>query len=188
MPKISTIAMVTAKGCAGGNMVVDAEKSATWGKKDGISKADVEEILKNLTEFNKAKEDFLNKMPGWRNTRQQTISKLYDIANECDTLHRDCNIANVTGSSVGAAGGLMALGGLALAPFTFGASLSLTVAGAATGVAGAATNITTSIVESSKMKGNKLFIQIKFQSFDLFYFKTQSYNTVSNTLLNPLTF
>ena len=168
MPKVSTIATVTAKGCAGGKMVVDAEKSATWDKKDGISKADVEEILKNLTEFNKSKEEFLNKMPEWRNTRQKTINKLYEIANECDSLHKDCNIANVTGSSVGAAGGLMALGGLALAPFTFGASLSLTVAGAATGVAGAATNITTSIVESSKMKGNRLSILENLVPVDLF--------------------
>ena len=168
MPKVSTIATVTAKGCAGGKMIVDAEKSKTWNKKDGVSQADVEEILKTLTEFNKAKEEFLNKMPGWKSTRQKTINELYDIANECDSLHRDCNIANVTGSSVGAAGGLMALGGLALAPFTFGASLSLTVAGAATGVAGAATNITTSIVESSKMKGNRFSILENLVQFEMF--------------------
>ncbi len=99
------------------------------------------------------KEEFLSKMPEWKTLRQQTIDELYKIADECDSLHKDCNIANVTGSSVGAAGGIMALGGILLAPFTFGGSLSLTVAGAATGVAGAATNITTSVVESSKMKG-----------------------------------
>lgn len=52
----------------------------------------------------------------------------------------------MVGSSIGAVAGVAALAGLALAPFTLGASLSLTavgaVAGAAGGVTGAASNLT----------------------------------------------
>eukprot|EP00795_Rhopilema_esculentum_P004464 gene4464-20708_t len=133
-------------------MAVGHEKESTLKKQDQVSEKEVQEILDHLNNFSEAKNNFLRIMPVWKKSREETISQLYQIANECDDLHKGCNIANVTGSSVGAAGGLMALGGILLSPFTFGASLGLTVAGAATGVAGAATNITTSIVESSKMK------------------------------------
>ena len=141
------------KGCSAGKMAVEHEKGSTLKKQDQVSEKEVQEILDHLNNFSDAKKNFLRIMPVWKKSREETISQLYEIANECDDLHKGCNIANVTGSSVGAAGGLMALGGIILSPFTFGASLGLTVAGAATGVAGAATNITTSIIESSKMKG-----------------------------------
>ncbi len=70
-------------------------------------------------------------MRDWIETRQRTINELNEIADECDNLHKGCNIANVTGSSVGAVGSIMAIGGIILVPFTFGGSLALTVAGAA---------------------------------------------------------
>lgn len=46
----------------------------------------------------------------------------------------------------------MAGAGLALAPFTFGWSLGLTVAGAALGVGGAATTVTATIIKDSHLK------------------------------------
>ena len=142
--------------CSAGKKTVQVVKTAAWSKHEQVSVQDIHDVLGALKQFTETKEKFFLKMPRWRSTRQRTINKLYEIANECNNLHKDCNIANVTGSSIGAAGGLMALVGLALAPFTFGTSLSLTIAGAATGVAGATTNIVTSIVESSQMKGNTL--------------------------------
>eukprot|EP00794_Sanderia_malayensis_P013810 gene13810-15255_t len=152
---VGSVAVTAAnKGCAAGNQVVQHEKSETWQGKDKkaeISEEEIKQVVAKLSEFSSIKAEFLEKIQGWKKIREETISQLKTIATECNDLHRDCNIANVTGSSVGAAGGLMALGGILLAPFTFGSSLTLTVAGAATGVAGAATNITTSIVESSKM-------------------------------------
>ena len=160
MPLAGKIADCTLAGCSAGRKAVQVVKIATWNKHQQEPVQDMQNILGTMMQFTETKEKFFCKMPEWRTTRQRTINKLYEIANECNNLHKDCNIANVTGSSVGAAGGLMALGGLALAPFTFGASLSLTIAGAATGVAGATTNIITSIVESSKMTGNSLLFCI----------------------------
>ena len=156
MPVAGKIVDCALVACSAGKKAVQVVKIATWNKDQQVSDQDIQNILGTMMQFTETKEKFFRKMPKWRNTRQTTIDILYEIANECGSLHRDCNIANVTGSSVGAAGGLMALVGLALAPVTFGVSLSLTIAGAATGVAGATTNIVTSIVESSKMKGNRL--------------------------------
>eukprot|EP00794_Sanderia_malayensis_P012175 gene12175-13432_t len=146
--------VATNKSCSAGKQIVNHEKHKTWeeNKIEGeVSEQEIKEIVAKLSEFANIKAEFLEKMSGWKRTREETISQLYTTANECNELHKGCNIANVTGSSVGAAGGIMALGGILLAPFTFGGSLGLTIAGAATGVAGATTNITTSIVESSKM-------------------------------------
>ena len=156
MALVDSITDSAIRMCSAGKKAVLEGKTATWNEHQQVPLEDVHEVLRTLKQFSETKEKFFSKMLGWKTTRQRTINKLYEIANECNSLHRDCNIANVTGSSIGAAGGLMAVGGLFLAPFTFGASLSLAVAGAVTGITGAATNIITSIVESSKMKGNSL--------------------------------
>lgn len=169
-----TIGTVTSKVCAAGKVVVKRMEARTWDKENEISKKDIDELLEKVMSFAKVKDEFLIKMSTWKKTRQGTIDQLNYIVNECDSLHKGCNIANVTGSSVGATGGLMALGGLVLAPFTFGTSLSLTVAGGVVGAAGAATNITTSIVESSKMKGyiSAIFIRPKLRKSTLVLSRT----------------
>ncbi|XDV19355.1 hypothetical protein PO909_024839, partial [Leuciscus waleckii] len=74
------------------------------------------------------------------------IKELDDAADELASVHKNTTVGSLVGSSVGAAGGIAAIAGVCLAPFTLGASLALTgvgvVAGVAGGVTGTASNIT----------------------------------------------
>ncbi|RXN12507.1 apolipo L3-like protein [Labeo rohita] len=67
------------------------------------------------------------------------IMKLNDITDEIESVHKNTTMGSLVGSSIGAVGGITALVGLALSPFTLGASLSLTTVGAVVGAAGGAT-------------------------------------------------
>jgi len=88
--------------------------------------------------------------------------KAFKIIDECskklDDVAKDTGIAGTVGGSASIAGGGMAIAGLLLAPFTAGASLGLTVAGAATGVAGGVTSLTGSLVNQGweKSEGKKV--------------------------------
>ena len=68
-------------------------------------------------------------------------------------MAKDTGKAEAAGGGLGIGGGAMVIGGLLLAPFTFGSSLALTAAGAVTGVAGGITSLTGSLVNQSWEKG-----------------------------------
>ncbi|ROI48890.1 Apolipoprotein L3 [Anabarilius grahami] len=80
------------------------------------------------------------------------IKKLNDIADEVESVHKNTTVGSLVGSSIGAVGGITALAGLAFAPFTLGASLALTAAGAAAGVAGGVIGATSNITNMIKQK------------------------------------
>ncbi|XP_073481656.1 apolipoprotein L3-like [Aquarana catesbeiana] len=80
------------------------------------------------------------------------IKEMRDIANCMDEFHRKATIASVTGSSVGIAGGITTLAGLALAPFTFGASLIVGAVGMGVATAGGLTGAVASIVDNENIK------------------------------------
>ena len=69
------------------------------------------------------------------------------MADFLDKVSFDTGIARTTGGGVGILGGVMALTGAALAPFTAGASLVLTVAGVGTSVAGGVTSFTSAMIK-----------------------------------------
>ncbi|RXN32372.1 apolipo L3-like protein [Labeo rohita] len=67
-------------------------------------------------------------------------------------MHKKTTEGSLTGAALGAAGGITSIAGLCLAPFTFGASLALTGAGAAVGIVGGATSATYTITNMIKQK------------------------------------
>ena len=57
------------------------------------------------------------------------LGDLKSIQQKVDKRHKNSNIATIGGCATSIVGSAMILGGLAAAPFTFGASIGLTVAG-----------------------------------------------------------
>ncbi|XP_010782451.1 uncharacterized protein isoform X2 [Notothenia coriiceps] len=66
----------------------------------------------------------------------QSILRLHSIADDINTFHQKAKIAGITGGTTTAVGGVTAIAGLALAPFTFGASLVITAVGVGVATAG----------------------------------------------------
>ncbi|KAL1276636.1 hypothetical protein QQF64_036259 [Cirrhinus molitorella] len=104
-----------------------------------------DELNKQIEELNS---DFDKKLPAL--TGQ--IKKLQNITDELESMHKKITVANLTGASLGAAGGIASIAGLCLAPFTFGASLALVGVGAAVGISGGATGATSAITKITKLK------------------------------------
>ena len=78
------------------------------------------------------------------------LRSAFKILDKCssklDKVAKDTGIAGTVGGGASIAGGGMVVAGLFLAPITAGASLGLTIAGAATGAAGGATSVSSSLV------------------------------------------
>lgn len=84
----------------------------------------------------------------WLPKREETIARLKEIAGQLNKTTRDVAISQTVGSSVGILGGLVAIGGLVLSPFTLGLSLiPAAVAGGLIGGAGALTAIGSTLAE-----------------------------------------
>ncbi|XP_026108339.1 serine/threonine-protein kinase Sgk2-like [Carassius auratus] len=82
-----------------------------------------------------------------------------------EEVHRKCTIGSLTGSVIGAAGGITAVVGAILAPFTFGASLIVTGIGIGVGVAGGITGAASSITNTVKQNSLRENIQRIQQNF-----------------------
>ena len=83
---------------------------------------------------------FQNYFLHWRGVRSATLHALSAMGFHLDGKSRDVDIANLSGSVGGAVGGILTVVGLALIPFTFGASIALTATGIGLGVAGGVTS------------------------------------------------
>ena len=80
--------------------------------------------------------------------------KICKLAEHIDQVAHDTGIAKTAGGGLGIASGLMAIGGILAAPFTAGASLTMTVAAAATGVASGATSLTASVIKEKNLRAD----------------------------------
>ncbi|KAM7152929.1 apolipoprotein L6-like [Macrochelys suwanniensis] len=82
------------------------------------------------------------------------LEELLEIADAIDKIHKGATIANITGGTVGIAGGITTIVGLALIPVTFGASLIVSLTGLAVSTAGGLTSAaaTTTDIVASKVK------------------------------------
>ncbi|XP_059411142.1 uncharacterized protein LOC132144597 isoform X1 [Carassius carassius] len=80
------------------------------------------------------------------------IEKLTTITNELESMHKNTTVGSLTGATMGAAGGITSIVGLALAPVTLGVSLGLTAVGGVLGVAGGATGVICNSINNSEQK------------------------------------
>ncbi|XP_052605183.1 apolipoprotein L3-like [Peromyscus californicus insignis] len=101
------------------------------------------------------KKRFLEEFPVLKRKLEGHIRRLRDLADHLDKVHKDCTISNVVADSTGTASGILGILGIALAPFTAGASLALTATSLGLGAAAAVTSVTTSIVEKSNRGSDK---------------------------------
>ena len=99
--------------------------------------------MENLDSFKKARVYFKT----WSSERQNILEELRRIKDEIQRQDRIHTIGSITYSSVGLVGGGLAIAGIVTAPFTFGASLALTVAGVATGVTSGVAGVTHGVVK-----------------------------------------
>ncbi|XP_065269913.1 apolipoprotein L6-like [Emys orbicularis] len=89
-----------------------------------------------------------------RDRVKRHIDELREIADAIDKIHKGATIANIAGGTVGIAGGITTIVGLALIPVTFGASLIVSLTGLAVSTAGGLTSAaaTTTDIVASKVK------------------------------------
>lgn len=96
--------------------------------------------------------------------RASIIQKLKEIRDDVKKEDKRENIGKIVYSTTGVAGGGLAIAGLILAPFTFGASLGLTVAGAAVGAASGGASISHGIarhvIVKNKYKEAERLLQV----------------------------
>ncbi|KAB5554305.1 hypothetical protein PHYPO_G00048810 [Pangasianodon hypophthalmus] len=107
---------------------------------------------------------FINLFSERRPRMLQFLSDLEEAAVQLDKMKKGSNISTVAGSSVGIAGGVLSIVGLALAPVTAGVSLALTLTGAGLGVTSGVNGIVTGITEIAvnshqRKNAKKLFIR-----------------------------
>ncbi|XP_067297411.1 apolipoprotein L3-like [Pseudorasbora parva] len=113
-------------------------------------------------------------------TRQ--IKVLKGITDEFESMHKNTTVGSLVGSSIGAAGGITSIAGLALAPFTFGASLALTVGGAVVGAAGGLTGIVSNSINTDQQTNLRETIEkITSDFLNTIKVMTESLNTINNS-------
>ncbi|XP_055008933.1 uncharacterized protein LOC110167750 isoform X2 [Boleophthalmus pectinirostris] len=125
-----------------------------------ISEDNIQKMLDNITLLQKLRQDeafrmmflfqeeycssFMQSFSESEPRMQQFLEELEDSAVQLDRMNLGARISSVTGSSVGAVGGVLSIIGLALIPVTAGASSVLTVTGVGLGItSGVNTAVTT---------------------------------------------
>ncbi|XP_053346757.1 apolipoprotein L3-like isoform X3 [Clarias gariepinus] len=108
-------------------------------------------------------QDFIKVFSECHSRMFQFLSDLEEAAVQLDKMKKGSNISTVAGSSVGIAGGVLSIVGLALAPVTVGVSLALTIAGFGIGVTSGVNGIVTAITEMAvnsqqEKNANNIFI------------------------------
>ncbi|XP_056098592.1 apolipoprotein L4 [Rhinichthys klamathensis goyatoka] len=84
-----------------------------------------------------------------RSRMEKFLSDLEENAVQLDKMKMGASISTVAGSSVGIAGGILSIVGLALVPVTAGVSLALTLTGVGLGVTSGVNSLVTGITEAA---------------------------------------
>ncbi|XP_077356287.1 uncharacterized protein LOC144003671 isoform X2 [Festucalex cinctus] len=97
----------------------------------------------------------------------QHVVKLHALADHLSTFHQKAKAAGITGSTTAAVGGVTAIAGLALAPFTLGASLIVTAVGVGVATAGGITSASASISDNVNNMQERKKVEAVLQEYEL---------------------
>ncbi|XP_053346756.1 apolipoprotein L4-like isoform X2 [Clarias gariepinus] len=128
-----------------------------------LTKIRMDESFRLTFLFGVKAQDFIKVFSECHSRMFQFLSDLEEAAVQLDKMKKGSNISTVAGSSVGIAGGVLSIVGLALAPVTVGVSLALTIAGFGIGVTSGVNGIVTAITEMAvnsqqEKNANNIFI------------------------------
>uniref|UniRef100_A0A4W5L090 Apolipoprotein L n=1 Tax=Hucho hucho TaxID=62062 RepID=A0A4W5L090_9TELE len=115
--------------------------------------------------FQEAAQYFIGRFSQRRPRMEQFLTDLEENAVQLDRMKLGAKISSVAGSSVGVAGGILSIVGLALSPVTAGVSLALTIAGVSLGVTSGVNSLTTGITELKVNSIHEKKASELFQSF-----------------------
>ncbi|KAI4882392.1 hypothetical protein NFI96_030960 [Prochilodus magdalenae] len=112
---------------------------------DQLNKIREDESFTMLFLFNGKTEEFIETYRECGPRMFQFLSDLEETAVKLDRMKKGSSISTVAGSSVGIAGSILSIVGLALAPVTAGTSLALTLTGVGFGVTSGVNSIVTGV-------------------------------------------
>ncbi|XP_039996541.1 uncharacterized protein si:cabz01007807.1 isoform X2 [Xiphias gladius] len=96
----------------------------------------------------------------------QSVIALHAIADDINNFHQKAKIAGITGGTTTAVGGVTAIAGLALAPFTFGASLVVTAVGVGVATAGGITSASAAISDNVNNMHDRKKVETVLQEYE----------------------
>nr|XP_029522388.1 uncharacterized protein LOC115133368 isoform X2 [Oncorhynchus nerka] len=96
----------------------------------------------------------------------QYVIKLYALADDITSFHKKAKIGNITGGTTAAVGGGAAIVGLALAPFTFGASLIITAVGVGVAAAGGITSASATISDNVNNMQDRKKVEVVLEDYE----------------------
>uniref|UniRef100_A0A673WKL5 Apolipoprotein L n=1 Tax=Salmo trutta TaxID=8032 RepID=A0A673WKL5_SALTR len=130
-----------------------------------LSEIRMDQHLRITFLFQGAAQRFIGRFSQRRPRMEQFLTDLEENAVQLDRMKLGAKISSVAGSSVGAAGGILSIVGLALTPVTAGVSLALTIAGVSLGVTSGVNSLTTGITEMTVNSIHEKKAREVFQSF-----------------------
>ncbi|XP_067379719.1 uncharacterized protein [Channa argus] len=96
----------------------------------------------------------------------QSIIILHAIAEDISNFHNKARIAGITGGTTTAVGGVTAIAGLALAPFTLGVSLVITAVGVGVATAGGITSASAAISDNVNNTHDRKKVETVLQDYE----------------------
>ncbi|XP_066498900.1 apolipoprotein L6-like [Hoplias malabaricus] len=130
-----------------------------------LSKIRMDKGFRLMFLFNGRPQDFIKTYRRCHSKMFQFLSDLEEPAVELDKMKKGSRISTVAGSSVGIAGGVLSIVGIALAPVTAGVSLALTLTGVGLGVTSGVNSLVTGITEIAVNRHHRNKAKNIFQNF-----------------------
>ncbi|XP_061566408.1 uncharacterized protein si:cabz01007807.1 [Cololabis saira] len=96
----------------------------------------------------------------------QSIITLHTIAEDISDFHQKAKIVGITGGTTTAVGGVTAIAGLALAPFTFGASLVIAAVGVGVATAGGITSASAAISDNVNNMHDRKKVEVVLKDYE----------------------